>query len=116
MNQALELPTLNMDANKAIPQITQILTRVGLQVIQSFDLQTTRASQINCRCPHHDTDLCDCQMVVLLIYGSGAVPTTLVAHGQDGRTYLSLVDNPQQRPDTDLYYFIRQALLVNPHS
>ena len=114
MNQALELPTQNVDSEHAIPRITQILSRAGLQVIQSFDLQTARASRIRCRCPHHGTDQCDCQMVVLLIYGLEAAPSTLVAHGHDGKTYLSLVDDPQQRPDSSLSDLIRQELLANP--
>lgn len=116
MNQALGLPTLNMNADKAILQITQMLTRVGLQVLQSFDLQTTRAGQIRCRCPHHDSDQCDCQMVVLLIYGLDATPSTLVAHGHDGKTYLSLVDAPGQRPESGLSDLIRQELLAKAHS
>jgi hypothetical protein len=113
MNQALELPSLNLDAEQALPLITNLLSDLGLQVLPSFDLQAARASQIRCKCPHHGTAQCDCQMVVLLIYGQDNQPTSMVIHGQDGKTYLSLVDNPQQRPNKGMIRRIRKALAEN---
>jgi hypothetical protein len=41
-------------------------------------------------------------MVVLLIYEAKTRPLTLVAHGYNGRTWFSVVDTPQQRPDPRL--------------
>jgi len=116
MNQALELPSLNLDAEQALPLITNLLSGLGFQVLPSFDLQAARASQFRCRCPHHGTAQCDCQMVVLLIYGHGDQPTSMVVHGQDGKTFLSLVDTPQQRPDKGMLNRIRKALAANAYA
>jgi hypothetical protein len=68
-----------------------------LDVIRSFELQLARANQELCSCRYHGTELCDCQMIVLLIYGVQDIPVTLVCHGHDGWTHLSLVDNPGQK-------------------
>lgn len=112
MNQTIELPTIPMDADKAVTHITQILRQAGLHSIRSFDLQKARSMATPCRCSHHDTKHCSCQMVVLLIYGNEVTPTTLVAHGHEGKTYLALVDIPQQRPEVDTVDLIRQGLLA----
>ena len=112
VNQSLELPTLNMDADQALPLITKLLSRLGLQVLPSFDLRAARATQPRCNCPHHGTEQCDCQMVVLLLYGYSDKPTTMIVHGQNGKTFLSLVDAPGQRPEAGLPDQIRQALLA----
>ena len=116
MNQALELPTLNLDADQALPLITNILSGLGLQVLPSFDLQAARASQFRCKCPHHGTAQCDCQMVVLLVYGHSEQPTSMVVHGQDGKTNISLVDTPQQRPDRGMIGRIQKALEANAYA
>ena len=113
MNQALELPKLNLDAEQALPLITNLLSGLGFQVLPSFDLQAARTSQIRCKCPHHGTEQCDCQMVVLLIYGQGNQPTSMVVHAHDGKTYLSIVDNPQQRLDWSIFSRIRKAISAN---
>jgi hypothetical protein len=112
MDPTQDLPVFNMDADRAIPRITNLLEKAGLQVYQSFDLQSARTGDISCRCPYHGTDKCDCQMAVLLIYGHSRIPTTLVVHGHDKKTYLTLVDNPQQRPEDGITALIQQTLLT----
>ncbi|MFH1906685.1 MAG: hypothetical protein ABIL11_04750 [Chloroflexota bacterium] len=56
---------------------------------------------------------CDCQMVVLLVYGSAPEPATLILHGNDGQTWLSLVNTPAQHADPSLQSSIEQALEAN---
>lgn len=36
----------------------------------SFDLPSVLTTPTGCICPHHGTDPCDCQMVVMLVYGT----------------------------------------------
>ena len=103
---------LDQPCNEAIAWVTRLVSEVGLQVMRTFDLQDARHNPANCRCPHHGTDLCDCQMVVMLVYGEDYQPVSLVAHSNNGRTWLSLVDTPQQRADLRLERAIRQALLI----
>ena len=50
-------------------------------------------------------------MIVLLIYANGRGPVSLVVHSHAEKTWLSLVDTPQQHADSDLLAFIQQTLL-----
>ncbi|MDO9301235.1 MAG: hypothetical protein Q7T89_07620, partial [Anaerolineales bacterium] len=79
---------------------------------QTFDLHAARAGSHDCPCPNHGTNKCDCQMVVLLVYGNASEPVTLILHGNDGRTGISIADNPQQRAGIKLLTSIQQALGV----
>ncbi len=110
MNQNVQLVTIQADCEVATTQAAQILSSAGLQVVRSFDLRSARAAHAECTCPHHGTAQCTCQFVVLLVYGQGGAPVTLVAHGHDGQTSLSLVDTPQQPADMKLATKIAQAL------
>jgi hypothetical protein len=110
MNRSTYLLTLKFDSDQAVRQVTRRLVDDGLQVVRSFDLQTARSTHTNCTCPNHGTANCDCQMVVLLVYGKQGEPLTLVAHSQDGHTYFELVDTPQQRPERVLKTAVLQAL------
>jgi hypothetical protein len=76
-----------------ISWINQQLTVLGLVVKPSFDLQVAKSSHNGCTCPHHGTAQCDCQIVVLLVYGEQDSPITLVVHSQDGTTYLSMTES-----------------------
>jgi hypothetical protein len=49
-------------------------------------------------------------MVVLLVYGRDAYPVTLVVHGRDGQSYLSLADTDGQRSSPRLAATIFAAL------
>ncbi len=112
MNRSTYLLTLKLDNEQAVSEVTQRLDDDGLQVVRSFDLQTARSTHTNCTCPNHGTEMCDCQMVVLLVYGHQGEPLTLVAHTQDGYTHFELVDIPQQRPQRVLKTAVLQALAL----
>jgi hypothetical protein len=109
-----QLLTIEYTCDKAVHWATESLENAGLQVANSFNLQSARATLVHCTCPHHGTADCDCQMVVLLVYGSDGSPATLVAHGHDGQTWLSLVETPEQRPSPQLKESIEMAL--KPHA
>ncbi len=110
MNQNVQLVTIQADCEQATTQATQLLSSAGLQAVRSFDLRSARTAHAECTCPHHGTAECTCQFVVLLVYGQGGAPVTLVAHGHDGQTWLSVVDTPQQPVDMKLAAKIAQAL------
>ena len=77
----------------AIDLVMQQICGLGFQVSTTFDMQEARHAHVNCACPHHGTEQCDCQLVVILIYGHGPKPTTLIAHGHEGKTWFSFVDS-----------------------
>lgn len=85
-----------MDCGVVAEQLSHKLAAAGLRVTRSFDLQSARQALRDpqgCPCPHHGTADCTCQYVVLLVDGGASAPLTLVAHGHDGRTHLSM-DGP----------------------
>ncbi len=82
--------------------------------MQTFDLAVARTGLDDCLCPHHGTEQCECEMIVLLIYGKSSEPVTLILHGNNGQSWLSLVNNAQQRPNPNLRSVIEQALQINP--
>lgn len=108
------IPFLAMEkpCDEALEQLVQKIGQVGLTSVRTFDLQVARQAQSACPCPHHGTDECDCQMVVLLVYDVQSTPLTLVAHGYNGQTWFSVVDNPQQRADQQLEDTLRKLALT----
>jgi len=102
---------LEQQCDEAITWVTRQVSSIGLQVHRTFDLQVARQAHTECPCPHHGTDQCDCQMVVLLVYGGEIQPISLVVHSHDGRTWFSLVDTPQQHADPRLAASIQQVLI-----
>ena len=94
MSHFLALP---LAWERVVSEITRLLSGAGLQVIRSFDLQSARAARLGYTCPHHGADGCNCQLVVLLVYGQDRSPVTLVVQGRDQQTWVSVVNRPGQR-------------------
>ena len=104
--------SVNHPSDEALQWTKKQLLQAGLRPIQTFDLHTARVGLHDCSCPNHGTDDCDCQMVVLLVYGNASEPLTLILHGHDEQTWFSIADNPRQRADPKLIAVIQQALGV----
>jgi hypothetical protein len=82
-----------MACDDAADHLSKTLRDMGFEVVRSFDLQTARRGLRDpdgCSCPNHGTSRCDCQYVVLLVSGRGGEPVTIVAHGYDDQTLLSV--------------------------
>jgi hypothetical protein len=101
---------LNCPCDTALRWIKERLAQAGLRTMQTFDLQSARHAPQECPCPHHGTGACDCQMVLLLVYGEGSEPLTLLLHGNQGQTWISLVEEAQQSVVSTLGKEIREAL------
>lgn len=101
---------LAFTGNEAVSWITDVLQSSGLRVMTSFDSQLTRTIVAPSTCPHHGTAACDCQIVILLVYDQDGQPATLLADGQDGETWISLVVAPGQRPHARLENKIKEAV------
>ena len=107
MNHLTSLLNLYQPTEETVAWAMQRLMACGFWVERTFDLHAARMSQVDCPCPYHGTNDCTCQMVVLLVHSQKAQPVTIVAHGHDGRTNLSLVDMASQSIDVGII----QALL-----
>lgn len=98
------LLTVSENSAVAIDKIAEILNDHGLKMERSFDMRLHPDESIPCSCPHHGTSKCDCQIVVLLIYGNIGGPETVVAHSRDGRTVFSLATRPDAPQQVELIH------------
>jgi hypothetical protein len=99
-------------SNEVMDWVKQRLAEAKLHSVQTFDLHEARTGPGGCRCPHHGTEECDCQMVVLLVYGDSDQPATLVLHGNDRQAWLSFGAVPATPSNDVLTQTIQQALKI----
>jgi hypothetical protein len=109
MSKTNRLIKFDMDSEMVIRLVKQRLAELGVRIVRSFDFQSACASYPDLLCPHHGDAHCDCQLVVLLAYGEGATPASLIVHSYRGQTEIDLVDTPKNRPDKELVKNIRLA-------
>lgn len=102
--------TIDSSCDEAAQVTKKQLSQAGLWSVQTFNLNTARFGLHHCTCPSHGTEACDCQMIVLLVYREEAEPVTLILHGNDGQTWLSIAESPDHKPDTTLSTKIKQTL------
>jgi hypothetical protein len=88
------------------------LAQAGLRTLQTFNLTTALAGTLDCPCQEHGTSKCDCQMVVLFVYGHAGDPVGLILHGNHGRTWLSFAETPTANPNAGLRKMIQQILAL----
>ena len=112
MSALIPFLVLDQTCDQVLAWVNQQLTSAGFRVLQTFD-QVARLAHPDCPCPHHGTNDCNCQMVVLLVYGKQDDPATLVIHGQDGRSWVSLAGPIGKRFNQHLEAMVRRALI--PH-
>lgn len=105
-------PFLSIDSScdQALQMTKTQLSEAGLSAVQTFNLNTARLGLHNCCCPNHGTEACDCQMIILLVYGEAPEPATLILHGNNGQTWISIADSASQRGDPQLVTRIRRVL------
>lgn len=111
MNDSPPFLYVNKACDEAVAEVMQQLASANLQVLRTFDFQLARTGLTQCTCPHHGTEQCDCQFVILLVYRDSLPPTSLVVHGHHGKSWFSLVDSPEQRAAPRTIATIRQALI-----
>jgi hypothetical protein len=98
------------DYKEVLAQLVQRLTDAGLQVMCSFDKQIANPDCANTLCPYHVKSTCEHHLVVLLVYGAGRPPVTLLSQGCNWLTRFSLANTPQQPVDPELEATITAAL------
>jgi hypothetical protein len=101
---------LRRPCDEAVPWAARKLEHAGFQTMRTFDLRAARLAHLDCPCPHHGTEQCDCQMVVLLVYQENIPPTTLVIHGSEETSWFYLINTPQQPSGQLLEKNIQEAL------
>jgi hypothetical protein len=101
---------IHSSCDQALQLTKTQLSEAGLSAVQTFNLNNARLGSHNCCCPNHGREACDCQMIVLLVYGDVAEPATLILHGNNGQTWISVADSPSQHGDPKLVTRIRRVL------
>ena len=101
----------NADSATVMAAAMADLTRQGLYVLRSFDLRSALAADGPCACPHHGSAHCNCQFLVLLIYGDFAQPVVLTLHGRDAQTQVQIVRDATTVPDPRLAEKVMAALV-----
>lgn len=102
--------TFQADCDQVVSHVSHYLLSVGYNVLESFDLHSAREAHSGCKCPHHGTEKCNCQFVVLLVYGNDVNPITLTIHSSDHLTELTFVDTPGQQVGEQLKTSVFQAI------
>ena len=103
----------HLDVNNAVLRLTGLLSDAGFQVTRSFDLQDARAelrAPEECPCPNHGSAICNCQYVVLIVNKPGEDPSSLVIHGHDDRTLISLERREDRAPPEGLEETVRRMV------
>jgi hypothetical protein len=111
MNALLPFLALDQTCQQVDVGVRQALTQAGLRVVPTFDLQIARLAHPDCACPHHGTDACSCQLVILLVYGKQESPATLVLHGQDGKSWISFATPPETHSRQSIESSVRHTLI-----
>jgi hypothetical protein len=109
-----EIATDTLTANEIVVRLTRRLSNAGYQVTRSFDLQSARSelrAPEDCPCPNHGSAACTCQYVVLLVNTEGEAPTTLVIHGHDDRTLVTIGGSADREPAELLEQAIRELMI-----
>ncbi len=112
MSTLLPFLTLNQTFDQGEEWVRETLTNGGFRVVPTFDLQIARLAHPDCSCPHHGTEECSCQMVILLVYGKQEAPATLVIHGQDDKTWISLATPIETHSRQSLESSVRRMLVA----
>lgn len=99
--------------NETANLLKRRLSECGWKTLRTFDLKEAMFSTEGCSCPHHGTQKCDCEMVVLLIYGLEPEPVTVLLHGCDGQTQVMFGQDAQKKITEASVLAIRRALEGN---
>lgn len=106
---------INRSCKEVVSAIRQTLVSADFRIEQSFDLRAALTLVPGCTCPHHGTTQCNCEYNVMLVYSAhSSVPVTLVAHGRDTQSWVTLADTPNDIEDKGLAADIIQMLLIAP--
>lgn len=111
MSTLLPFLVIENTCTQVLTLVNEKLVEAGFRTVQTFDLQTARPAHPGCSCPHHGTSDCNCQMVILLVYGKQEDPATLIIHSQDEKTGVSLSGPGGDHATQNLGSAIRRVLV-----
>lgn len=102
---------VEQNCEEVLRLVRATLTEAGFRAVQTFDLQIARQAHLECQCPNHGTTNCNCQMLILLVYGKQENPATLILHSEEGSTGISLAGPANDHAVQNLGGIIRRTLM-----
>ncbi|MBL8095274.1 MAG: hypothetical protein JNL73_13985 [Anaerolineales bacterium] len=102
--------TFDTGGQDVIPEVFSALRQHGLPVMRSFDLRTAQTGAAACACHPQSLSLCECQLVVLLVYGHAPEPLTLFVSGCGGQTEIRVAQEASMRLDPHLAHEVLVVL------
>ena len=106
---------VEQNCEQTLRSVRETLTGAGLRAVQTFDLQIARQAHLECQCPNHGTTSCNCQLVILLVYGKQDDPATLILHSEESTTGISLANPASDQATQNLGGIIRRTLMSKMH-
>lgn len=94
--------TYDTHGQDLVLEMSATLAQRGLSVVRSFDLRAAQVGQAACVCQDRSISTCECQLVVLLVYGQAPAPLTLVISGCGGQTDIRIAHDATTCPDPHL--------------
>ena len=116
MSTLMPFLVLDQSCEQTLTWVNEKLAGASLHLTQTFNLQVARLAHPDCLCPQHDSSSCDCQMLVLLVYGKQEIPSTLIIQGKDSRCWISLPGPFGKHSNQHLDVVIRRMLIPPPLS
>lgn len=104
------MTTETLSYEETIAQVIALIKSAHLDVLRTFDLKSACACGPDNVCPHHGVAPCDCQLTVLLVYGSHDGPVMLSGHACDGRIWFSLGNTPPPQMEPSLQTAIMRIM------
>ncbi len=111
MSSLMPFLVLDKTCDQALSWVNEQLSSSSLRTVQTFDLQVARLAHPECTCRHHGKVECNCQMVVLLVYRKQEDPATLIIHGQENKSWISLATPIDRHNNQQLEIAIRHVLI-----
>jgi hypothetical protein len=96
-----------------LKQLVRRLSIGGFMVRRTFDLQLARQSLGTSEqevCPHHASERCSCQYLVLQVGGAGTSASMVVLHGDDDTTKVSLISAAGEKANADVAAAVCEAV------
>lgn len=103
--------TFHSGGRDVVPEMLAALQQCGLRVMRSFDLRAAQTKTASCVCQRQLLSLCDCQLVVLLVYGRAPEPLTVVVSGHGDQTDIGIASDTFVHPDPQLTREVLEALV-----
>ncbi|MBN2046679.1 MAG: hypothetical protein JW750_02450 [Anaerolineaceae bacterium] len=87
----IKLKNYHEEIGTVFQQLRRELSMAGLKVMPSFDLKLAREAHQDCTCPRHGSAECNCQVIIMQIYGAKPNDNlTIILSGHDHECELLL--------------------------